>query len=504
MDFHENWTPQTLQKVVRDHLRASQIIVVSNREPYVHNHDGSGRPVVQVPASGVVTALEPVMRACAGVWVAHGSGTADRDVVDKSDRIRVPPVDPSYTLRRVWLSHVQEVGYYNGFCNEGLWPLCLMAHVNPVFRANDWHTYKEVNANFADAVAAESNTDSPVVLIQDFHIALLPGLIRARIPKATIVLFWHIPWPNPETFAVCPWKRELLLHMLSADIIGFHTRNHCKNFLDTVDCFVGCRSDHEQMKITIEGHLCRVAPYPISIEWPPICQQKVADVSICRDAVRRRCDIGADVMVGLAIDRWDFTKGIIERLLTLETLLDKNPRYLGRISLLQIAVPSRGHLPAYRALQQQTHRELSRINAKFGRDKWRPIVLIDEYQEPQTVVELYRATDFCWVNSLHDGMNLVAKEFVAARDDGDGVLILSTFAGAAHELVEAVMINPFDVVESADSLETAMCMGEDERRRRMTLMRKTIRENNVYRWALGLLMDAARIRQSKYCVTSSG
>jgi trehalose 6-phosphate synthase/phosphatase len=503
IDFRENWTPQALRQVVRDHLHSAQVIIVSNREPYIHNFDADHRPVMQVPASGMVTALEPVMRACSGVWVAHGAGTADRETVDRYDQIQVPPDDPAYTLRRVWLTDAQEQGYYYGFSNEGIWPLCHLAYVRPAFRAGDWRAYEEVNAKFAEVVAAESNTDSPVILIQDFHFALLPQLIRKKIPKATIALFWHIPWPNAETFGVCPWKREMLLHMLSADILGFHTRYHCQNFLDAVDRFVECQIDHEHFTVTLQGHVCLVAPYPISIEWPPRWLQRLPDVAGCRAAIRQRHGVGPEVCIGLGVERWDFTKGIIERFHALEVLLDKNPRHRGRICLLQVAAPSRGQLPAYQALQQHTYSEVERINNKFAEGDWRPIVLIDEHQEPVRVFELYRAADFCLVNSLHDGMNLVAKEFVAARDDEDGVLILSTFAGASRELPEAVLINPFDVTETAEAMETAMRMGRDERRNRMSLMRRTVKENNVYRWAGRMLMDAARIRQRQSLPSAS-
>ena len=495
IDFRENWTPQALQQVVHDHLNSAQVIIVSNREPYIHNFDANHEAFWQVPASGMVTALEPIMRACSGVWVAHGAGSADRYTVDRYDRIQVPPDDPSYTLRRVWLSPDQEQGYYYGFSNEGLWPLCHLAYVRPAFRASDWRAYEDVNAKFADVVAVESGTESPVILIQDFHFALLPQLLRKKIPKATIALFWHIPWPNAETFGVCPWKREMLMHMLSADILGFHTRHHCQNFLDTVDRFIECQIDREHMTVTLQGRVCRVAPYPISIEWPPRWLARLPDVAACRAAVHERHGIGADVIIGLGVERWDFTKGIIERFQALEVLLDNDPRHRGRISLLQIAAPSRGQLPAYQALQQHTYGEVERINSKFAQGDWRPIVLIDEQQAPLRVFELYRAADFCLVNSLHDGMNLVAKEFVAARDDEDGVLILSTFAGASRELPEAVLINPFDVTETAHAMEIAMRMDRDERRSRMSLMRRTVKENNVYRWAGRMLMDASRIRQ---------
>ncbi|MBV9914233.1 MAG: trehalose-6-phosphate synthase [Sinobacteraceae bacterium] len=495
IDYRENWTAQALHQVVRDQLRSPQMIVVSNREPYIHNRDASGRPHVQLPASGMVTALEPIVRACAGTWIAHGSGSADRQVVDIHDRIRVPPGDPAYVLRRVWLSEEEEEGYYYGFSNEGLWPLCHLAYVRPAFREKDWATYREVNQKFAAVVAREAREDNPVVLIQDYHFALLPRLIRERKPSATIVLFWHIPWPNAETFGVCPWKHEMLLHLLSADILGFHTRYHCQNFLATVDRFVECQIDHEHMTVTLQGHVCQVVPYPISIEWPPRQLDRLPPVEVAKATVRQRYGIREGVVLGLGVERWDFTKGIVERFQAVENLLERRPALRGKLTLLQIAAPSRSRLPAYRALQEQTMAELERINARFRTDGWQPIVLEDTQQPPDTVWELYRAADFCIVNSLHDGMNLVAKEFAAAREDEDGVLILSTFAGASRELLEALLVNPFDVSETATAIETAIEMPRDQRRERMQLMRRTVKENNVYRWAGRMLMDAARMRQ---------
>ena len=495
IDYRENWTPQALQLVVRDQLHSPQIIVVSNREPYSHEFIENGAIEVRVPASGMVTALEPVMRACSGTWVAHGSGSADRDTVDRSDRVRVPPEDPTYTLRRVWLSESEEQGYYYGLSNEGLWPLCHLAYVRPAFRGEDWVVYQSVNRKFAEIVAREAQSDDPIILIQDFHFAMLPGYLRARRPKATIALFWHIPWPNAETFGVCPWKREMLTHLLMADILGFHTLYHCQNFLATLDRFIECQVDHERMTVALQGHICHVQAYPISIEWPPRWLQGMPDIQVSRRAVRERFGIAEHVTLGLGVERWDFTKGVIERCLALELLLEQNPRLRGQVTLLQIAAPSRSKLPAYQALQRATAGEVDRINSRFATADWKPIVLIGKHQPPEQVFELYRAADFCIVNSLHDGMNLVAKEFVASRDDEDGVLILSTFAGAARELVEAILVNPFDVAETAAAIRRALEMPREQRRQRMQLMRRTIKENNVYRWAGRMLMDAARIRQ---------
>jgi trehalose 6-phosphate synthase len=495
IDFRENWTPQALQQVVRDQLKSCPMIVVSNREPYIHNLDAAGRPVVQVPASGMVTAIEPIMRSCSGTWIAHGSGSGDRLVVDRQDHVRVPPDDPKYVLRRVWLTPEEEDGYYYGFANEGLWPLCHLAYVRPAFRERDWQYYVAVNRRFADVVAREAASSEPVVLIQDFHFALLPQLLRERGVRATVALFWHIPWPNAETFGVCPWKEQILLHMLQADILGFHTRYHCQNFLSTVDRYVECQIDQEHMTVSQQGHVCRVKAYPISIEWPPRWLASVPPPEEARRVVRQRWGIAPDVRIGVGVERWDFTKGIVERFLAIEDLFDKHPEWRSRLTFLQVAAPSRSRLPAYQAIQRQTLDELERVNARFAAGDWRPIVLVGEHQEPLQVFELYRAADFCLVNSLHDGMNLVAKEFVAARDDEDGVLVLSTFTGASRELGEALLVNPYDVSETAAAIVSALEMPRDERRKRMQLMRRTISEANVYRWAGRMLMDVARIRQ---------
>jgi trehalose 6-phosphate synthase len=495
IEFQENWTPQALQEVVHTQLRSCPMLVVSNREPYIHNVDDAGRTVVQVPASGMVTAIEPIMRACSGTWIAHGSGSADRSVVDRRDHVRVPPDRPTYDLRRVWLSTEEEEGYYYGFSNEGLWPLCHLAYVRPAFRESDWKQYRAVNERFAAVVAQEAAGADPVVLIQDFHFAMLPKLIRDHGVKATIALFWHIPWPNAETFGICPWKRDLLLHMLSADILGFHTRYHCQNFLATVDRFVECQIDQEHMTVTHQGHVCRVKPYPISIEWPPRWLEGTPPPDEARVAVKARYGLPPGVRLGVGVERWDFTKGILERFLALETLFDKHPEWRGRLTFLQVAAPSRSKLPAYQALQRETMSELERINGRFRTGDWQPIVLIGQHQEPAQVFELYRAADFCLVNSLHDGMNLVAKEYVAAREDEDGVLILSNFTGASRELTEALLVNPFDVSETAAAIVAALDMPREERQKRMQLMRRTVAESNVYRWAGRMLVDVARIRQ---------
>jgi trehalose-6-phosphate synthase len=493
-DFRENWTPEALQQVVKGHLENAQLIVVSNREPWIHRRVGE-RIEVQYPASGMVTALEPVVRACDGVWVAHGSGDADREVVDSEDRVRVPPHDPRYSLRRVWLTEAEEQGYYYGFSNEGLWPLCHLAYVRPSFRSADWEHYRAVNERFADAVSKEARGERPLVLVQDYHFSLLPGLLRERLPQATLALFWHIPWPNPETFGICPWRNELLHSMLQADILGFHTRYHCQNFLAAVDRYIESHIDREHSTVTTGEHVCHVAPYPISIEWPPQWLAAQPPVPECRRRILERFGLPAEVRLGAGVERWDYTKGIVDRMLAIERLLEAEPQWRGRLVFVQVAAPSRSKLPVYQELQRATAEAIERVNRRFGAPGYRPVILAGEHWNPEQVYTLYRACDFCVVNSLHDGMNLVAKEFIAARDDDDGVLVLSTFAGASRELVEALIINPFDVDGTARALSQALRMPREERRERMRIMRQTVRDHNVFRWAGRMLMDAARIRQ---------
>jgi trehalose-6-phosphate synthase len=488
------WNPQRLQSLLRTQLSGDQVIVVSNREPYLHErHDG--KTVARRPASGLVTAVEPVMRACSGTWIAHGSGSADRETVDRHDRVALPPGKDEYRLRRLWLTPEEEQGYYYGFANEGLWPLCHVAHVRPVFRESDWQCYRAVNQRFADAVVAEARGDDPVVLVQDYHFALLPKMVREKLPRATILTFWHIPWPNPESFGICPWRRELLQGMLGSTILGFHTRFHCKNFLETVDRYLEARIEHEHSTISYQGADTFVESYPISIAWPDEAQRRAwAAPAVCRDHVFRRLGIPDGHQLAVGVDRFDYTKGILERLHAVERMLEKYPQWLGRFTFVQVAAPTRGALDEYRSFRERMEQVTQRINARFSPQGPPVVRLLAEHHEHEAVNELYRAADACLVTSLHDGMNLVCKEFVAARDDERGVLILSRFAGAAREMPEALIVNPYHVEETADALHQALTMPQGEQRERMASLRTTVREFNVYRWAGRMLSDAARWR----------
>jgi trehalose 6-phosphate synthase len=488
------WDPERLRALLRTQLSGEQVIVVSNREPYIHERGPQGI-VVKRPASGLVTAVEPVMRACSGVWIAHGSGNADKETVDTHDRVAVPPGHEEYQLRRVWLSEQEEQGYYYGFANEGMWPLCHVAHVRPVFRESDWEQYQRVNQRFADAVVAESRSADPVVLVQDYHFALLPAMVRARLPRATILTFWHIPWPNPESFGICPWRHEILEGMLGSTILGFHTRFHCKNFIETVDRYLEARIEHEHSTIAFKGDNTLIESYPISIEWPSDADRAGwPAVAECRRRVFERLHLASDTCLAVGLDRFDYTKGILERLHAVERLLEKRPEWIGRFVLVQVAAPTRGVLEEYRLFQERIMRVSERINGRYSKPGYQPIHLLAEHHGPDAVTELFRAADVCVVTSLHDGMNLVCKEFVAVRDDEQGVVVLSRFAGAARELTEALIVNPYHVEETADALHRAATMPTAEQRERMASLRMTVRENNVFRWAGRMLTDAGRTR----------
>jgi trehalose 6-phosphate synthase len=488
------WTPERLKATLNHHLHGERIVIMANREPYIHEKSDSG-VVVRHPASGLVTALEPVMRACSGTWVAHGSGSADKDTVDGHDRVRVPPGEESYSLRRVWLSEQEENGYYYGFANEGMWPLCHLAHARPEFRAEDWEYYRLVNQRFADAVCREVDVDDPIVLVQDYHFALAPRMIRELLPKATVLTFWHIPWPNAERFGICPWREEILHGLLGSSILGFHTQQHCNNFFDSVDTYLEARIDRAEHAVVRKRMTTMVRPYPISIEWPVRVLEDFPSVQECRASVLAELDLPSGTLLGVGVDRLDYTKGIEERLLAVERTLERFPDLRGRFVFVQLAAPSRTRIPRYQQLADAVEHVAARVNERFGTPGYRPIILVRKHHEQHDVFRYYRAADLCYVSSLHDGMNLVAKEFVAARDDERGVLVLSHFTGAARELPEALIVNPYDLEEASAALRAALMMSEAEQRSRMRAMRSLISELNIYRWAGRMLVDAAQLRR---------
>ena len=490
-----NWTSERLRVFVQSRLREDHLVVVSNREPYEHRHGASGIECV-VPASGLVTALEPVLRACDGTWIAQATGSADQETADQSGRLRVPPDHSQYTLRRVWLTKEEEQGFYYGFANEGLWPLCHIAHTRPLFRSDDWDQYRAVNQKFATALLEEiEGEDHPVILLQDYHFALLPRMIKDRRRDARVAIFWHIPWPNSEAFGICPWARDLLNGLLGADLIGFHIQAHCNNFLETVDRNLESQIDWERFSVSRTSHVTLVRPHPISVALDPDEPANQELPYLERSRLLSRLGVRASFL-GVGVDRIDYTKGIPERFRGIEQFLEKSPAYRDEFTFVQIGSPSRTNIPRYRDLMEEVTSEAERINRRFQTAEWKPIVLLTRQHSHEEILPYYRTADVCVVTSLHDGMNLVAKEFVASRWDDQGVLVLSRFTGASHELADALVVNPYDTGELACALQRALEMPAEERRIRMQRMRATVRERNIYRWAGSLIGELCEIRTS--------
>jgi trehalose-6-phosphate synthase/HAMP domain-containing protein len=479
------WTEERLRQFVEMRFGERPVYVVSNREPVSHVWDGRTVRVLR-PASGLVTALEPIMEACGGVWVAHGSGDADRDV---GERVGLPADDPTYTLRRVWLSEDEEAGYYYGFANEGLWPLCHIVHERPQFRVSDWEHYRAVNARFARTLVEEmEKVEHPIVLVQDYHFALLPHFIKQARPDARVALFWHIPWPNFEAFGICPWQDEILLGMLGADLVGFHTQFHCNNFLETVERSIEGRIEWDRFTVVRGQHTTQVRPFPISVapelSEPPPAGDRAAFIA--------ELGVSAEI-VGVGVDRVDYTKGLPERVRAIRRFFERWPEYRRRLVFVQIASPSRSRIPRYHALQQEVREAVRAINDSLGERGWQPIVYRERHHDHDEVRRVYRHADFCMVTSLHDGMNLVAKEYVATRSDDDGALILSRFTGASQELRDALLVNPYDVEDTAEAIHRALTLSAEDRRSRMARMRAQVREHNIYGWAGLLLAELARM-----------
>jgi trehalose-6-phosphate synthase len=489
------WTAERLRVSLQSKLTGS-LFVVSNREPYIHMRRGKNVEV-SVPASGLVTALEPVLCASNGTWIAHGSGDADRETVDKHDRLRVPPDKPEYTLRRVWLTKEEEQGYYYGFSNEGLWPLCHIAHTRPIFRSSDWQSYQDANRKFADVVLEEmEGSEHASLLVQDYHFALLPRIVKDARPDVRVAIFWHIPWPNPEAFGICPWQRELLDGLLGADLVAFHTQAHCNNFLETVDAALESRVEWEHFAVKRRNHVTSVRPFPISVDFREAQLEPFLGPSPyeMRASLLKAHGVRASFL-GVGVDRVDYTKGIIERFRAIERFLEKWPDYVGRFTFVQIGAPSRTTIPRYHDLLNEVEAEAARINARFSKNgSWRPIILLTRHHSHQEILPYYRAADLCMVTSLHDGMNLVAKEFVASRDDEEGALILSRFTGATRELRDALVVNPYDTEQLASAIRMALEMDAEERQDRMRRMRQIVKEHNVYRWAGTLITELSEIR----------
>lgn len=499
------WTREVLNEFIRSRMDGYRFIVVSNREPYSHRYTSNGQIECVQPASGMATALDPVMRATGGLWIAHGSGDADRAVVDQRDHVRVPPRNARFDLRRIWLTSEQVEGHYNGLSNQGLWPLCHVAFTRPYFEPRDWELYREVNQIFADAVLEEAGNDPTFVFIQDYHFALLPRMLRKANANLVVAQFWHIPWPNREVFRSFPWQEELLDGMLGNDLLGFHLTQHCQNFLDTVDRSVEALVDPSTMDVKRDGKSTLVRAFPISIDYDEHVQQADSpEVHVEVDNWRRRLKLTGKTLLGIGVDRLDYTKGIPDRLRALDRLLELFPEYRGRLVFAQIGVPSRSTLKAYQDVEQEVDMLVERINRRWSTAIWKPVVFLKRHFGPLPLAALSFLADFCVVTSLHDGMNLVAKEFVASRNDEDGVLVLSRFTGAARELNDALLVNPFSIEETASAYHRALTMPREERRRRMQRMREEVETNNVYRWAGKFLSALTKFEFRETALSAAG
>jgi trehalose 6-phosphate synthase len=482
------WGKEDLKRLVRREMGDYRLVMVSNRQPYIHELV-EGQLKYAVPAGGLTTALDPLMQECGGTWIAYGGGKGDWYAVDENNKVMVPPNDPAYALRLVWLTDRQEQGYYYGFSNQALWPLCHNAYTEPVFDADDWETYRGVNQEFATQVLNEIEGHPAVVFTQDYHLALLPRLIRDVDPDAITGQFWHIPWPNPEIFRICPWQRELLDGLLGNDLLGFHVGDHCSNFLDTVTQALGAPIDENYSRINYRGESTLVRPFPISVDFEQIdWEARGGYVNQEMERLTDELDLG-DKVVGLGIDRIDYTKGIPHRFKAIKRFLEKYPQYVGKVVFIQAGVMSRANIDAYQQLSEQIDDLLQEINSRFGENGWQPVIYMPTDLPHLTLLALRRLARFCVVSSLHDGMNLVAKEYVASRFDEDGVLILSPFTGAAHELSDALIANPYATEHFADAIRDAVEMPYEERHARMASMRAIVRENNIYRWAARVLVD---------------
>ncbi|MFH0763917.1 MAG: trehalose-6-phosphate synthase [Candidatus Omnitrophota bacterium] len=488
------WTDAKLKDVVKSKLGENALFVVSNREPYMHvMSEATGRAECVRPASGVVTALDPIMRACGGTWIAHGSANADKKFVNSKSKLGVPPGDDRYILKRVWLTKEEEDGYYYGFSNEGLWPLCHITYTRPMFRESDWNIYKKVNRKFADNILEELPAKNPFIFIQDYHFTLLAQMIKEKRPDATIALFWHIPWPNPEVFSICPYQVEILDGMLGCDLIGFHVQYHCNNFIDTANRLLECRVDTEKFSIVRASKETLVRSFPISVDID--INSSVANgekEEIAR--IRKEFELN-DKIVALGVDRIDYTKGLAERMMAVDRFLEKYPGYKGKFVFIQLGAPSRTHIKRYHDLMGELDELAEKINWKHMNEDWKPIIYLKRHFSPEEIKPFYRIADICIVSSLHDGMNLVAKEYISAKNDLDGSLILSCFTGASRELADAIQINPYSIEEFANSIKLAADMPRPEKERRMKNMRKIITDNNIYKWAGNLITDLTTIKK---------
>ncbi len=484
-----------VRAAIHDLIGGRQLVVLSNREPYTHQHGKQGI-VVERPEGGLVAALDPVLQTVGGVWVAWGSGDADFDVVDARGCVQVPIEAPQYMLRRVRLSRQEVERSYHGFSNQSLWPLFHLAVDKARFVRRNWMAYQVVNRRFADA-ALEVLTDEAVVWIHDYHLALCASYLREQRPDLFLMHFWHIPWPAWDVLRICPQSADLLEGLLANDLLGFHLPRHVQNFLDCAEHELGARVDLTEGIVEHDGRYTRVQAFPISIDvaaWDQVARSRACERWMTRLRHRLRLD-HRFVVVG--VDRLDYTKGIPERLGAIDLLFQRLPDLHNRLVFIQKAAPSRTRIAAYRQLQDQIEHEIARINTRYGNDTWQPIIYIPRPLPMAGMAALYRMADACLVTSLQDGMNLVAKEFIASQVDERGTLVLSSLAGAVEEAPWSLAVNPFEPEGIAEALVKARAMPASERQARMAQMRAHLSQRDVHHWTEQHFRAAALLLAAK-------
>ncbi|OGD66661.1 hypothetical protein A3F08_03390 [Candidatus Berkelbacteria bacterium RIFCSPHIGHO2_12_FULL_36_9] len=468
--------------------------MVSNREPFLHTFDKNHKIKCERSVGGVSISFDSIMKATKGTWVAYGGSSADKKVVDENDHIKMPPNNHQYTLRRVWMTEEERKGYYEGFSNEMLWPLCHTAFVRPKFEESDWQKYKLINKRFAEAILEEIKGKKAIVWIQDYQLALVAKYVKEKRPDALVAQFWHIPWPANEIFRICPWKKEILIGLLSNDLFGFHRYYHVDNFLKNVSKELEAKVDYEDLTIDYKNKKIKVGFFPISIDNEDVIR-RLRNKDNFQAIIKKYIPFSYNILA-LGLDRVDYTKGIPNRLFAIEKFLAKNPKYIGKFVYLGIGAPSRSGIAAYKNLNREVNKIVEKINNKFKKNDWRPIIYYNQVFKHQEIIEIMRHGDICLVTPLDDGMNLVAKEYIVAND-GNGALVLSEFAGASKELTEAFLINPYDIKGTAKAIQVAIEMPSEEKRKKIAKMKELIKEKNLFRWAGKFLQELARLKKEK-------
>ncbi len=486
------WTKQTLRETIASRMEGYKLIIASNRQPF-HHMLKAGKLICQREPGGVVTALHPVMQASSGTWIAAASTDYDRQTVDSQNKVKVPPDNPAYTLRRLFIPKMERDAYYFGYANQGLWPLCHIVYTRPVFRQAEWEAYQRVNRIFAQAIMEEAVGEKAFVWAHDFHLALVAQYLKEMGCQNIVTsLFWHIPWPNPEVFRICPQKKEILEGLLAYDLLGFQIRYHADNFFKSVDSELESRIDRETDTVNYQNRQTLIRAFPISVDFDGIGKKtEIPAAQAAMERLKEELDLGGRKLI-LGIDRIDYTKGLPEKVRAIDRFLEKYPDYKQKFVFLQIGQISRLHVQRYKQLNDELNGLVEEVNWKHAEDSWKPVHLTRAYFSYDDILVLYRMADICIVSSLHDGMNLVAKEFVSARTDESGVLMLSSFTGAARELTDALLMNPYDIESFADTLAQGLVMPEEEKQKRMRKMREAVSSRNIYHWAGKVLSQLLR------------